>query len=250
MIRDAGQAPRYLSALEVKQSSPLVPDTLLSVSVKGDDVVETQPVVLSSALGRGRIVVLGSSTVLRNRALRECTNGFDILAVRALEFLSAGQGSMELRFDEYHQGYGSHAGSLPAILAEFAGTRSGRMFFQLAGAGVLLLLAFAPRALPPREALPPDRRSPLEHVDALARAYQQVGATRTATSRLVRGLRRRQWKHASLDRKMPSTMHWSSSLHAATCSSKVCPAPRRRCWCGRSPVHLACVSSACSSRRT
>jgi hypothetical protein len=36
-----------------------------------------------------------------------------------------------------------------------------------------------------------ERRSPLEHVDALARAYRAVGATRTATARLVHGVRRR-----------------------------------------------------------
>ena len=36
-----------------------------------------------------------------------------------------------------------------------------------------------------------ERRSPLEHVDALARAYRAVGATRTATVRLVHGVRRR-----------------------------------------------------------
>jgi hypothetical protein len=35
------------------------------------------------------------------------------------------------------------------------------------------------------------RRSPLEHADALGRAYADVGATRTATARLVSGLRRR-----------------------------------------------------------
>jgi len=35
------------------------------------------------------------------------------------------------------------------------------------------------------------RRSPLEHAAALGRAYEDVGATRTATSTLVSGLRRR-----------------------------------------------------------
>jgi hypothetical protein len=48
-----------------------------------------------------------------------------------------------------------------------------------------------PRIIAPRDAPRIERRSPLEHIDALARAYAQVGATRTATQRLVRGLRRR-----------------------------------------------------------
>jgi hypothetical protein len=62
---------------------------------------------------------------------------------------------------------------------------------QLALAGLVLLLAIGPRLLPPRPAERIERRSPLEHVDALARAYRAIGASRTATSRLVHGVRRR-----------------------------------------------------------
>ncbi|MCR4339014.1 MAG: hypothetical protein NUW01_03905, partial [Gemmatimonadaceae bacterium] len=58
-------------------------------------------------------------------------------------------------------------------------------------AGVILLAAVAPRPLPPRSEHKRERRSPLEHVEALATAYHTVGATRTAARRLVRGLQRR-----------------------------------------------------------
>jgi hypothetical protein len=54
-----------------------------------------------------------------------------------------------------------------------------------------MLLALGPRALPPTDVERVERRSPLEHVEALARAYLQVGASRTATSRLIHGVRRR-----------------------------------------------------------
>jgi hypothetical protein len=77
------------------------------------------------------------------------------------------------------------------VQAYLAGTPSGHAVLQLCASGLLLLLAAAPRVLPPRVDRRVERRSPLEHVDALARAYLQVGATRTATLRLVRGLRRR-----------------------------------------------------------
>jgi hypothetical protein len=55
----------------------------------------------------------------------------------------------------------------------------------------VLLLALAPRAIRPRDPERIERRSPLEHVDALARAYAQVGAGRTAATHLLRGVRRR-----------------------------------------------------------
>jgi hypothetical protein len=144
--------------------------------------------------GRGRIVVGSDPDLLRNDVLRGCSYGLDVSAVRMLEFLRDG-GSVpreRIVFDEYHQGYGLQSGTTGAIGSYLGSTRSGHLLFQLLGAGLILLLAFAPRTVPP----PPDaerieRRSPLEHVDALSRAYIQVGATRTATMRLLRGVRRR-----------------------------------------------------------
>jgi hypothetical protein len=190
----AGERPGSRSsilAFTLKDSQLAAVDTLLAVRSTEGNQRDNHPVMLAARLGAGRVVITGATGPLTNETLRHCPEAFDIVAVRALEFLTAGSRTKSLVFDEYHQGFGAHAGSLPSILREFAGTRSGRMFFQLAGAGLLLLLAMAPRALPPAEPPPPDRRSPIEHVDALARAYQQVGATRTAGSRLVRGLRRR-----------------------------------------------------------
>ncbi len=96
-----------------------------------------------------------------------------------------------LVFDEYHQGYGDHPGTVRGIVTYLGRTASGHLVLQLAGAGLVLLLAVGPRLLPPRAAERIERRSPLEHVDALARAYRAVGATRTATARLVHGVRRR-----------------------------------------------------------
>ena len=83
------------------------------------------------------------------------------------------------------------------IAAYLGDTASGRLLLQLAAAGLILLVALAPRAIPPRDVERIERRSPLEHVDALARAYGQVGATATATTRLVRGLRRRVERRAT-----------------------------------------------------
>jgi hypothetical protein len=47
----------------------------------------------------------------------------------------------------------------------------------------------APRAIVPQAVERIERRDPLEQVDALAHAYEQVRATRTLTARLLHGLR-------------------------------------------------------------
>jgi hypothetical protein len=78
-----------------------------------------------------------------------------------------------------------------AIAGYLAHTSSGRMFTTLLAAGVVLLLAAAPRPIVPADTERVVRRSPLEHADALGRAYEDVRATRTASARLVSGLRRR-----------------------------------------------------------
>jgi hypothetical protein len=80
---------------------------------------------------------------------------------------------------------------MTAITRFLARTSSGRFLAQALLAGLLLLFAFAPRPIVPKDAERIVRRSPLEHADALAHAYRDVGATKTATARLVSGVRRR-----------------------------------------------------------
>jgi hypothetical protein len=151
------------------------------------------PAVIGFPYGRGRVVVASDPDFLRNDVLRECSYGLDVRAVRALEYLRDGgdRPRSTIVFDEYHQGFGRQPGTTRAVAGYLVRTRSGNLLFQMLGAGLVLLLALAPRALPPRHPERIERRSPLEHVDALARAYGQLGATRTAAAHLVRGVRRR-----------------------------------------------------------
>jgi hypothetical protein len=137
--------------------------------------------------------VVSDPAFLANDALRVCSLGFDVSAVRAMEFLRDDGMIPRSRvvFDEYHQGPGAQISTVRAVAGYLTGTPSGRLVFQLVASGLVLLLAVAPRPIPPRELERIERRSPLEHVDALARAYSQVSATRTGAMRLLRGLRRR-----------------------------------------------------------
>ncbi len=152
-----------------------------------------RPTMVGFPLGAGRLVVAADPDVFRNDAMRDCGPGLDVAAVRALEYLRAGGAAPRDRivFDEYHQAFGAHPGTISAVLFYLGNSPSGRLLAQLALAGLLLLIALAPRTVPPRAEVRVERRSPLEQVDALARAYEQVRATRTAAQRLVRGLRRR-----------------------------------------------------------
>jgi hypothetical protein len=142
-------------------------------------------------LGAGRVVVVADEEYLTNDVMRRCTAEADVAYVRMLEYLTSERRSTRIAFDEFHHGQGIHGGSLTAIRDYVVTTPSGRLLGQIAVAGLLLLIAAAPRPLAPRESTRVARRSPLEHADALAHAYAAVGATRTATARLLGGLRRR-----------------------------------------------------------
>jgi hypothetical protein len=141
--------------------------------------------------GNGRIVVIADPDLLRNDVLRRCSWGVDVIAVRMLEWLRAGGTSPRttLAFDEYHQGYGSRPSVFTVTGSFLSDHPLGRAIVLAVVAGLVLLLAVSPRAIKPKHVERIERRDPLEQVDALAHAYEQVRATRTITARLVRGMR-------------------------------------------------------------
>lgn len=174
------------AALAARTRLPRGTDTLLAARVGTRSSPRRAPVALSIPLGRGRVVVLADAGVLRNDELREGSAG--VLAVRLLERLPAGA---PLVFDEYHQGFGEHASMSRAVWRFLTVTTWGRALLEVIVAALVLLAAAGARALAPLPRQSLERRSPLEHVAALAGAYRQVRGTRTVARRLVRGLRRR-----------------------------------------------------------
>lgn len=151
----------------------------------------TEDAAVGFALGRGRVVVVSDPDLLRNDVLRRCEWGAAPIAMRMLEWLRAGGDvpRAALAFDEFHQGYGPTTSVIGTASRFLVGHPAGRTVLQVALAGLVLLAALGPRAIAPRDSGTIERRDPLEQVDALAHAYEQVGASRTATSRLLRGLR-------------------------------------------------------------
>jgi len=143
-------------------------------------------------LGRGRVVVVADPDLLRNDVLRVCRWGAGVTAVRMAEWLGATSGGARtIVFDEYHHGEGNGAPPMRVVARTLGTTRGGHVVAQLAIAALVLLGAAGARAIAPLPRPRVARRSPLEHVDALALAYAQVGATRLAARRLAHGLRRR-----------------------------------------------------------
>jgi len=185
----------HILALRWRGQEPRGARTLATVQTVNGIAGHELPAVIGFPLERGRVVVAADPDLLRNDVLRVCRWGADVAAVRMLEYASedapGGGRRRRLVFDEYHQGYGEQPGTVRGIVTYVRRTASGHFVLQLAAAGLVLLFAIGPRLLPPRAAERIERRSPLEHVDALARAYRAVGATRTATLRLVHGVRRR-----------------------------------------------------------
>lgn len=194
------QAVRWLREppAALKTFAPLVRDDAKSlVRGNGDGAV-------GFALGQGRVVVVGDPDLLRNDVVRHCAWGTDLIAVDMLEWLRAGGAAPRttLAFDEYHQGYAAQP-TVVGITASFLVQHPvGRTILQLAFAALVLLFAVSPRAIKPQDVERIERRDPLEQVDALAQAYEQVQATRTITSRLLHGLRWRVERGATA-RAMP-----------------------------------------------
>ncbi len=189
------------SALAADSSRAPRPETDTTVHYAGDTVFvglarpkahpgdRPLPAVLGVPLGRGRIVVIADADLLRNSSLRKGTSA--VLFVRALQWASPTP-RPALVFDEYHFGIHAEGRGPEAVLRDaLLHTPAGRAALQLLVAAAVLLLAFGIRAIRPTSTHRVERRSPLEHVGALASAYEQVHATRTATRLLVQGMRRR-----------------------------------------------------------
>ncbi|HSC32091.1 MAG TPA: DUF4350 domain-containing protein [Gemmatimonadaceae bacterium] len=185
----AGSFSRYLVpvATSERDTAPVFPpDTTTLLRVHADTSV--RPAIMMRKLGMGSAVIVADWSFARNDNVRD-TSGM-ILGVRLLERAGIDR-TRPLVFDEFHQGFGSTNDMFEQIGDAMFKTPVGRAGVQALIAGLLLLLAVGVRPFAPRGRQSIERRSPLEHVGALRLAYERIHATKLATGRLVRGLRRR-----------------------------------------------------------
>jgi hypothetical protein len=201
-------------------------DTIVTDSSRMEDVGVTQCVVppiarvdtlLVSVTGRvaalrlqrqdtgGEVVIAADAGFFRNRALRETPAGPFALALFAGRY-------RQVLFEESHHGF-SEGGSLAgATLAWSFRSPWGWAMWQASAVGLAALLAAAFRFGPARPAIQRRRRSPLEHVRALATALAAARGHDVAIAAIIEGLRRR--LIPSPQRLRASQREWLESLGA------------------------------------
>jgi hypothetical protein len=169
-------------------------DTLLTVEGQLAGVVWT--------MGRGRVIAFSDAGPLRNGRLRE--SGAATVFARVAADAARGD---TLWFDEYHHGFdGGGSGMVTGMARHAWRTLPRGLLLQLLVAGALLLWVAGRRFGAPLQPEPVRRRSPLEHVEALAGAYRQAGAKRTARRLLLAGLARRLGRRAPADEAAQAEM--------------------------------------------
>jgi hypothetical protein len=193
-----GREPPHARALLVPHGDRTVVDSSgregrrvscdVPVPSRVDTVLRTRrgrPVVLRLAYPGNRVVTLAADDRLfRNSTLRYTTAGELTLGLVAPRY-------RRMVVDEYHHGY-RVSGSLAGAALDWS-TRSpwGWMVWQLAAVGVVALVASGIRFGPVRSAIERRRRSPMEHVRALATALAAARGHDVAVRLMIQGLRRR-----------------------------------------------------------
>jgi hypothetical protein len=149
--------------------------------------VDRRPVAATFPLGRGRVVAWSDPRPLVNDTLRG-SGAAPVVARAAAELAGGGR---TVYFDEYHHGYRGGGSAVAGTLRFLRDRPWGHAALQWFAAALGLLLLAGRRFGAPVAPAPARRRSPLEHVEALAGAYRQGGARRTARRLLLAGLARR-----------------------------------------------------------
>jgi hypothetical protein len=194
----------------VTDSSDLSDDRVVSCvvppAVKTDTLltVLNRPVAIRLTLGSGHQAVLVSDDrFFSNRALRETAAGPLALALVYPRY-------RHLIVDEYHHGFDASGSLAGATLAWSTRSPWGWAVWQLVIVGILALLAGAIRFGPVRRVIERRRRSPLEHVRALATALAAAGGHDVAVRLIVQGLRRRVGHGGARDKEPPAA--WLGTL--------------------------------------
>ncbi len=157
---------------------PLEVDTLL-VTSNGRLVA----VRLTLEQGR-RLTLVADDRLFSNRVLRSTQAGPLTLGLVVPQY-------QRIVFDEYHHGYVASRSLAGAAIDWSLHTPLGWATWQLALVGVLTLLAAGVRFGPIQGGIERRRRSPLEHVRALAGALAAAHGHDVAVRLMVQGLRRR-----------------------------------------------------------
>ncbi len=177
-IRDSSAWSEDGRVASCEVPEPRVVDTLLLTT--GGRLVAVR-----LGLSGGRAVTLvADDRLFSNRALRESEAGPFALRLVAGRY-------RRILFDEYHQGFGPSGSLLRAVTSWSLDSPLGWAGWQLAAVGLIALAAATIRFGPILPAPGRRRRSPLEHVRALATALTAARGHDLAVRLMAQGLRRR-----------------------------------------------------------
>ena len=166
---------------ECETLAPIGRDTLLRLR-------NGRPAVLRLRYhGGGSVVLVADVGYFRNRTWR--TTGAPLFIAPLLVPAATHPGLV--LWDEYHQGFGEETSVTGALVAWLESTPIGWALLQLAAVVLVALGVAAVRFGPARSVIERRRRSPLEHLEALAAGLEGAGGVDTAVALTVTGLRRR-----------------------------------------------------------
>jgi hypothetical protein len=178
--------PESLSAASRELEEDRCPPRL---AARADTLVSTtdrRPVALRLRFrSGGEAILLADPQYVRNRALKETDAGLVVLPWMLNDH------TRWVSVDEYHWGFGEGGSLMGASWAWLLSHPLGWAVLQLAGVALVALVVAAVRFGPPRGGIERRRRSPLEHLEALAAGLEGAGGVDTAVALTVSGLRRR-----------------------------------------------------------
>ncbi|MGH7671776.1 MAG: hypothetical protein ACREMC_02665, partial [Gemmatimonadales bacterium] len=159
-------------------------DTLLATT-------NGRPVVLRVHYRNGGTITLAvDAGWFTNQAWRDTDVPVVILPLLIPTFTLTRRGRVV--WDEYHQGFGRQGPSVEALTWDWLRhSPAGWAILQLVAVALVWLAATAVRFGPARPVIERRRRSPLEHLEALAAGLESAAAADTAVERMISGLRRR-----------------------------------------------------------
>lgn len=158
---------------------PLTVDTL--VQTRDGDAVAVRLRFRSG----GDVTMVADPSWVSNVSLREHDTGLLVIP-----WLLESRPAVVV-FDEYHQGFQERRSIFGAAFRWMRHSPAGWMMLQLSVAGIFAIALMAVRFGPALSVVERKRRSPMEHLDALAVGLERARGERTAANLIVSGLRRR-----------------------------------------------------------
>ena len=168
--------------------------------------------------GGGRAVLAADPEYFRNRSWRDSDVPLVVTPLLLPPASPARRGRVS--WDEYHHGYGREGSISGAVLGWLARSPGGWAILQVVAVALVALAAAAVRFGPALTVIERRRRSPLEHLEALAAGLEGAAGVETAVGLIVSGLRRRLSRGGYAPSGDPR--QWLLALELAT------PTPRGR----------------------